>query len=491
MRLLGIDLGTSSVKVAVLNADTGSCVASAQYPDTENPILSLQQGWAEQSPEEWWQQVIAAIQRVLQNPNCKGHDIAAIGIAYQMHGLVCVDGDGKPVRNSIIWCDSRAVPYGEKAFQKIGPAKALEHLLNSPGNFTAAKLAWVKENEPENFKKIRHVMLPGDYIAYRLTNCFTTTPSALSEGVFWDFRNEQLSGDVMDAFGFDPQWIPEQKPVFSVHGILSKEAALLTGLKEGTPVTYKAGDQPNNAFSLNVLNPGEMAATAGTSGVVYGVMDKVNYDPASRVNNFLHVNHRSDAKRIGVLLCVNGTGILNSWLRKNVFQDASYDNINKMAAAISPGADQLLCYPFGNGAERILGNQEPGASFKKLNFNRHTSAHIARSAQEGIVFALKYGIEVMMEMGLSVNTVRAGHANLFLSPVFREVFASVIPCKVELYNTDGAMGAARAAGWGAGVFSSIQECFRGMECTQVIEPVKELVDEYGSLYSEWKSNLPS
>jgi xylulokinase len=234
-----------------------------------------------------------------------------------------------------------------------------------------------------------------------------------------------------------------------------------------------------------------MAATAGTSGVVYGVMDKVNYDPASRVNNFLHVNHRSDAKRLGVLLCVNGTGILNSWLRKNVFQDASYDNINKMAAAISPGADQLLCYPFGNGAERILGNQEPGASFKKLNFNRHTSAHIARSAQEGIVFALKYGIEVMMEMGLSVNTVRAGHANLFLSPVFREVFASVIPCKVELYNTDGAMGAARAAGWGAGVFSSIQECFRGMECTQVIEPVKELVDEYGSLYSEWKSNLPS
>lgn len=489
MLLLGIDLGTSSVKVAVIDAATGTLVSAAQYPDGENPIRSLQPGWAEQSPDTWWQQVIEAVRRALLKSSVEPDKIAAIGIAYQMHGLVCLDKEGKVVRDSIIWCDSRAVPYGEKAFQEIGPSKALHHLLNSPGNFTAAKLAWVKDKEPQLYETIRYIMLPGDFIAYRLTNALTTTPAALSEGVLWDFQNEQVSEDVMKAFGFDPQLIPDIQPVFSVHGRVSKEASRLTGLKEGIPVTYKAGDQPNNAFSLNVLKPGEMAATAGTSGVIYGVMDKVNYDPASRVNSFLHVNHRENAKRIGVLLCVNGTGILYSWLRNHIFLSRTYEEINQLAANIPPGSDRLLCYPFGNGAERILGNRDPGASFKRLDFNRHSAAHIARAAQEGIIFALKYGIEVMKAMGLTVQTVRAGYANLFLSPVFRKVFASAVPCRVELYNTDGAIGAARAAGWGSGAFSSAEECFKGMECREVIEPSAAEMERYASIYEEWKTNL--
>lgn len=489
MLLLGLDLGTSAVKATVLDAATGTVLAAAQYPDAENPILSLQPGWAEQSPDTWWEQVIAVIRRVNASGAYDPQQIAAIGIAYQMHGLVCVDGSGKVLRNSIIWCDSRAVPYGAKAFAAIGETTALSHLLNSPGNFTAAKLAWVKEQEPELYKHIHKIMLPGDFIAYRMTGTVTTTASALSEGIFWDFKEGSLSSDIMQAFGFESSLIPEIRDVFTSHGQLLAAVAGQTGLKAGIPITYKAGDQPNNAFSLNVLNPGEVAATAGTSGVVYGVSDKVNYDPKSRVNSFAHVNHTAVHERIGILLCVNGTGILNSWIRKNVFQMAGYDAINQAAATVSPGADGLLFYPFGNGAERVLENKNPGASLKGLDLNRHQQAHLARAAQEGIAFALQYGMEVMSDMGMTITTVRAGYANMFLSPVFSEVFCNTAGVNVELYNTDGATGAARAAGLGAGIFSKAADCYKGMTLLKAVEPTAALHQTYQQRYQNWKSSL--
>lgn len=491
MFLLGLDLGTSAVKATVLDASTGTVLASAQFPDSENPILSLQPGWAEQSPDTWWEQVIAVINRVTTSAAFDPQQIAAIGIAYQMHGLVCVDETGNVLRNSIIWCDSRAIPYGAKAFETIGEKTALTHLLNSPGNFTAAKLAWVKEQEPELYKRIHKIMLPGDFIAYRMSGTVTTTPSALSEGIFWDFKEGGLSAAVLQAFGFEASLIPEVRDVFTEHGRLLPDVAKQTGLKAGIPITYKAGDQPNNAFSLNVLNPGEVAATAGTSGVVYGVSDKVNYDPKSRVNSFAHVNHTSLHERIGILLCVNGTGILNSWIRKNVYQQVSYSEINEAAASVPPGAEGLLFYPFGNGAERILENRNPGASLKNLDLNRHQQAHLARAAQEGIAFALQYGMEVMREMGMTINTVRAGYANMFLSPVFSEVFCNTAGVNLELYNTDGATGAARAAGLGAGIFSKAADCFRGMTLLKAVEPTAALHQTYQQLYQNWKSSLES
>lgn len=487
--LLGIDLGTSSVKVSVLDADSGKTIASAQYPDTENPILSLHPGWAEQSPDTWWEQVLAAIGRVVQSRSFDPREVCAIGIAYQMHGLVCLNKKGEVLRNSIIWCDSRAIPYGARALQQIGREKALHRLLNAPGNFTAAKLAWVKEQEPDCYRQIDKVMLPGDFIAFRLTGNVTTTPSALSEGIFWDFQENRVSAEVMEAFGFDPSILPPLQDVFSIHGTLSRSVADQTGLREGIPVSYKAGDQPNNAFALNVLQPGDIAATAGTSGVVYGVTDRVSHDPASRVNSFLHVNHRPDQKRIGVLLCVNGTGILYSWMRQQFFQGKTYPELNEAAAKVAPGGEGLLMYPFGNGAERVLNNQNPGASVQGLQFNRHHAGHLARAAQEGIAFALHYGIGIMREMGLSIQTVRAGHANLFLSPVFREAFANTTGCKLELYNTDGSQGAARAAGWGAGLFSRTEEVFIGMDSLMEVQPDSQLTVTYTRIYEHWKEQL--
>ena len=488
MFLLGYDVGSSSVKASLVDAETGKCVATAFYPKTEAPIISKQPGWAEQDPALWLGNLKLATADVLSqasavNPN----DIKAIGISYQMHGLVCVDKDLNVLRPAIIWCDSRAVPYGQKAWEQLGKDYCLPHLLNSPGNFTAAKLAWVKENEPEVYKRIWKVMLPGDYIAMRLTGVTCTTVSGLSEGIFWDFAANRPSEELLDYFGFDDTILAPVKPTFGVQGTLTETAAASLGLAAGTPVTYRAGDQPNNALSLNVFNPGEIASTAGTSGVVYGVIGQVQYDPLSRVNTFAHVNHTAADPRLGVLLCINGTGILNSWMRRNVVPGLSYPQMNELAAKVPIGSEGVSILPFGNGAERMLENRETGCSVHGLNFNRHSQAHLVRAAQEGIVFSFQYGIEIMEQMGLKVDKIHAGLANMFQSRVFREALSGVSGATIELYNTDGSVGAAKGAGIGAGIYRNAQEAFSTLERLEVVLPQHE--EAYRAAYAAWKERL--
>lgn len=511
-----------------MDANTHRVLASAQAPDEEAVIVSREPGWAEQSPEGWWQYVQEAVRRVNASGAYDPQDIGAIGIAYQMHGLVLVDKDQRVLRDSIIWCDSRAVPYGESAFAGIGGERCLERLLNSPGNFTAAKLAWVKENEPSIYNRIDRVLLPGDFIALRLTGEATTSISALSEGIFWDFVSNELSLDVLDFFGFDRAMIPPVRPLFSAHGGVRAEAAALLGLKAGIPVTYKAGDQPNNALSLNVLEPGEVAATAGTSGVIYGVSDALTYDPGSRVNSFAHVNYSTSLRRVGVLLCINGTGILNRWVRdliggggvglgsvgsggvgsgsvgsgsvgsrgvgsgtvgsRGVGGGRSYEELNAAAAKIAPGSAGLSVLPFGNGAERIFYNKILGAQVRGLDLNVHGPAHLYRAGQEGIAFAFRYGLDIMRENGMNPGVIRAGQANMFKSPVFTEAFVNSINVPVELYNSDGSVGAAIGAGIGVGVYRDSREAFSGLRPVQLIEPACAGI--YDALYGEWKKYLP-
>lgn len=487
--LLGFDIGSSSVKATLLDIASGKTAASAFSPSSEMPIESPQPEFAEQDPEMWWKELINAMNKLRQQVSFNGDEVAAIGIAYQMHGLVCVDKDLKPLRHSIIWCDSRAVKIGGKAFRDLGEKYCLKNFLNSPGNFTASKLRWVKKNEPKLFDEVYKVMLPGDYLALKLTGEPTTTISGLSEGILWNFKKEKVATDLLEYYGINEELLSPLVPTFGEQGKLASAAANELKLKEGIPVTYRAGDQPNNAFSLNVSQPGEVAATAGTSGVVYGIIDKPNYDSLSRVNTFVHVNHKKAKPRYGVLLCVNGTGILNSWIRKNFFGDLSYEQINKEASSIGAGSDGLLFYPFGNGAERVLENRDPHAELKGLQFNRHHRGHIARAAQEGIVFALHYGVEVMKEMGMEINTVRAGHANMFLSEVFSSVFVNSIGCELELYNTDGAAGAARGAGIGAGVYKSFKEAYHSMNKIKTYSPAKEQQEIYSEVYKKWKQQL--
>lgn len=489
MYSLGYDIGSSSIKCAILEIESGKSIAHDFYPEEEMAINTPQKDWAEQDPELWWEYLKTLTKKLISSSKIDPLQIKSIGISYQMHGLVLVDKNLEVLRSSIIWCDSRAVEIGNEAFEKLGQGFCLQHLLNSPGNFTASKLRWVKENEPHIFDKIHKIMLPGDFIAMKLTGEISSTISGLSEGIFWDFKNNSISKDILDFYAIDKKLLPDTNQTFSIQGKLTKKSADELGLSEKTVVSYRAGDQPNNAFSLNVLNPGEIAATAGTSGVVYGVIDKVNYDRKSRVNPFAHVNHTLGNTRLGVLLCINGTGIQNSWLRKNFGNGTSYDEMNQSAGNIKIGSDGISVLPFGNGAERVLENKNIGAHIMGLDFNRHTKAHVIRAAQEGIAFSFRYGIDIMKEMGLKISVIRAGKSNLFLSPIFRETVANVTGSSIELYNTDGAQGAARGAAIGAGYYKSFSDAFASLEKVDEVNPAKEFIDKTNEAYSLWLYRL--
>ena len=487
--LLGFDVGSSSVKASLVDAETGQMAATAFFPEKEAPIKAVKAGWAEQDPEMWWMNAKLSLKKIMADAGAIGEDIKAIGISYQMHGLVCVDKNHNALRDSIIWCDSRAVPYGDKAFNDLGSEKCLSHLLNSPGNFTAAKLAWVKENEPEVFDKIYKVMLPGDYIAMKLSGEINTTISGLSEGMMWDFKEKRPAKFLFDYFGFSEDVIAPIVPTFAVQSEVSAAAAAETGLKEGTPISYRAGDQPNNALSLNVFNPGEIASTAGTSGVVYGVLGEVHYDSKRRVNTFAHVNYTTELDRLGVLLCINGTGILNAWVHRNITPDLSYAEMNDLAAQAPIGADGVTISPFGNGAERVLENREVGCQIKGVNFNKHNRAHIVRAAQEGIVFSFCYGMEIMRQMGMDIKKIHAGKANMFLSPLFRDTLASTSGATIELLETDGSVGAAKGAGIGCGMYKDNVEAFSTLKKIAVIEPDNTKAQQYREAYEKWKAEL--
>lgn len=490
MYLLGYDIGSSSVKASLVQAETGQCVASAFYPKSEATIIAVRPGWAEQDPETWWDYAKQATADVLAHTQADPHDIKAIGISYQMHGLVCVDKDRKVLRPAIIWCDSRGVPYGQQAFHDLGEEQCLTHLLNSPGNFTATKLAWIKENEPDVYGRIDKIMLPGDYLAMRLSGETCTTVEGLSEGIFWDFRENRPADFLLDYFGFARSLLPEIRPVFAEQGRVSESAAREMGLAAGTPITYRAGDQPNNALSLNVFNPGEIASTAGTSGVVYGVNGQVNYDPLSRVNTFAHVNHTAEQPRLGVLLCINGTGILNSWAKRTLAPEGlTYAQMNDLAATSPIGSKGISILPFGNGAERMLENRSTNCSIHGVNFNQHGTADLLRATQEGIVFAFKYGIDILEEMGIRVKKIHAGHANLFLSPLFRQALAGVTGATIELFDTDGSVGAAKGAGIGAGIYRDTKEAFATLRRLEVVDPADE--QAYLEAYERWEACLKS
>lgn len=487
MLLLGIDLGTSSVKVSVVDADTQKVIASVSYPEQEADILVPQLGWAEQNPETWWGFVQQAILKCHATRKYDSKEIASIGIAYQMHGLVLVNEKQEVLRNAIIWCDSRAVKIGDKAFKEMGEEHCLSHLLNSPGNFTASKLAWVKKNEPEVYRNIDKIMLPGDFISMKFTGEITTSISALSEGIFWDFQKNELSEGLMDYYGFEGEIIPTIVPLFSVHGELTRAVASKLHLKQGIPVTYKAGDQPNNALALNVMDPGEVAATAGTSGVIFGINDELKYDRQSRINSFAHVNYSKQKKRIGVLLCINGTAIFYRWMREVIGVDTSYQKMNAFASAIEVGSNGLMAFPFGNGAERMLNNKEVGSHFLNLDFNTHSKSHLIRSILEGVAFSFRYGLDIMRENGIDPTVIKVSKANLFLSDVFAQAFANINKVTLEFYEGDGSYGAAIGAGIGAKIFKDAKDASQKRKPLGQIYPEKTGI--YDENFKEWKKHL--
>ncbi len=489
MYLIGYDIGSSSIKAALIEAKSGKTLDLVQHPSQEMNIISKQTGWAEQEPELWWESVCIATKMLLKNTQIDPNKITSIGIAYQMHGLVVVDENQEVLRPSIIWCDSRAVEIGNDAFENIGPEKCLATYLNSPGNFTASKLKWVKENEPERYSKIHKIMLPGDFIAMKLTGKICTTPSGLSEGVLWDFKNNSTADVLLNHYGISKNLIPDIVDTFSVQGQLTKKAAEATGLSTQTVVAYRAGDQPNNALSLGVHQPNEVAATCGTSGVIYGIADQYKYDPQSRVNSFAHVNHSPNAPRVGILLCINGAGIQYSWVKQQMALDGTtYDDMEKILSEIPIGSDGLRIIPFGNGAERMLSNKETGAQMNNLQFNRHTRAHSFRAAVEGVAFSFCYGFQLMRPLGLEPKVIKVGNDNLFQSATFSNTIANLLNCKIEVVNTTGAIGAAKASGVAPGIYTSLEGAFQQMEVIKTYQ-ASEQRSAYQQAYELWHQDL--
>jgi xylulokinase len=493
MYFLGIDLGSSSVKLSVFDAEKGSTISAITAPEFEMDISAPAFGWAEQDPNSWWQYVKEGIQALGNKKGIDLKQIVGIGIAYQMHGLVLVDENLNPVRAAIIWCDSRAAQIGNETYDQMGHNYCQQQILGSPGNFTASKLKWVQTNQPEIFEKATYMMLPGDFIAAKLSGVAQISTSGLSEAALWNFSKGSLATEVLQAMEIPEKMIPEIVPNFGYQATIHPDIAFELGLNTAVKITYRAGDQPNNALSLNVLKPGEMATTAGTSAVIYAVSDSDNYDKENRINTFLHVNNTPAEKKNGVMLCINGSGILYQWLRKIMSVDSAnlmaYEKLNSEAAKVKVGSEGLRFYPFGNGVERIFNNKKANSGIQNLNFNMHHSGHLVRSACEGIVFAMNYGFDVMKSVGAGGDIVRAGNANLFLSPVFREIFTNTTQTTLELYNTSGAEGAARGAAYGYGYYTSLEEAFAGLKCIERIEPNLVLTTQYQDIYQEWKNHI--
>jgi xylulokinase len=489
MYYIGFDLGSSSVKAALIEASTGKSVGITQYPETEMAIVAKQIGWAEQDPNLWWKNIGEVTKKLLSQSGVSSKQIKGIGIAYQMHGMVVVDKNQEVLRPSIIWCDSRAVEIGNATFQGVGEDKCVSNLLNSPGNFTLSKLKWVKENQPKIFEKVDKLLLPGDFIAMKLTGEATTTISGLSEGVMWDFKQNKLADWLFDYMGISTDVIPTIVPTFSNQGTVNKKASEEIGLPEGIPVLYRAGDQPNNALSLNAFHPGEIAATGGTSGVVYAITDSTKTQESSRINNFAHVNYTTEQPRIGKLLCINGAGIQYSWMKQNVVAtEDSYNDMNNLASSVPVGSDGLRILPFGNGAERMLNSKNTGASIFNLNFNKHNKAHLLRASLEGIAFSFVYGIEILKNDGVDLSAIRAGNDNLFRSEIFSNTIATLVGTDINIIDTTGAIGAARVAGVSTGDFKTLDEAFSDNEHVMTYHPLKDK-KVYMDAYELWKQDL--
>lgn len=490
MYSLGFDIGSSSIKGSVVDVAKGEIVATEQSPDTELPMAAPNPGWAEQEPDSWWYHVAQAAKKLRKNVgDTIWQDVKSIGLAYQMHGLVVLDKQMNVIRPSIIWCDSRAVSSGGELEKTVGHDWAIDHLLNPPGNFTAAKLNWLRNNEPETFKKVKYAMLPGDYVAFRLTGEATTTPSGLSEGMWWDHKNQEPAKPILDAMGVDESIIPNIVSTFSNQGTLQPSAAEELGLTTDVIVGYRAGDQPNNALALNVLNPGEVAATAGTSGVVYAVVDDYKSDEQGRVNTFAHVTHKEDAPRMGILLNINGCGIQYAWIRKQIAPaNTDYPQLEEEASSISIGSEGLTILPFGNGAERMFKNRTIGAQMLNIDFNRHSRPHVYRAALEGIASAFAYGAQVYSELGVPLTQMKVGNDNMFQSSIFSNTVATLTDTPIEVYQTSGASGAAIGAAYGAGLSETLNEAFSGMKPENRFEPQADAAP-YKEMFERWSAHL--
>lgn len=480
MKFLGIDVGTGGSRAVVID-DNGKVLATAIA--VHEDFISPEIGWAEQNPEDWWRACVLAIREVLQTVNAE--EIAAIGFSGQMHGSVFLDDSDKVIRPALLWCDQRTEKQCREITEKIGAEKLIT-LVSNPAvtGFTLPKILWLRENEPQNFKKVKSILLPKDYIRLKLSGDKASDVADSSGTLLFDVPNRKWSDEMLSAFEIDEKLLPKVYESIEVTGKISKTAADVTGLKVGTLLVAGAGDNAAGAIGMGITEKGKTSSTIGTSGVIFAVTDAPKLDLKGRIHTLCHaIPNRWH--NTGVTLAA---GLSFKWFRENFGDGKLYDELVNEAEKVSSGSDGAIWLPYLMGERSPHLDPNARAAFVGLTAS-HTKAHLTRAVLEGVAFSLRDSLEIFKESGAEISSVRLGGGGA-KSKLWRQIQADVYNKSVEIIEADegAAFGAAILAGVGAGAWKTVDEaCEKTIHVTEKIEPNAASVEKLNRNYEAYKT----
>ena len=485
-KVLGIDVGTGGTR-AVLLDQAGRVLGAATAEHA--PMASPQLGWAEQDPRDWWRAARIAIRECLVKASAKANEVAAIGLSGQMHGLVMLDENGEVLRPALLWCDQRTEKECQGITERVG-AKRLIELVANPAltGFTLPKIWWVRAHEPQVWARARSLMLPKDYVRFKLTGARATDVADASGTLLFDVVNRRWSSEMLQASDLQPEILPQVFESPEITGRVSKDGAAASSLQEGTPVVAGGGDQAAGAVGMGIVEPGNVSATIGTSGVVFAATSRPVVEPQGRIHTFCH----AIPGRWHVMGVTQGAGLSLRWFRDQFCVGASYDELMKEAAAAPAGADGLLWTPYLMG-ERTP-HLDPNARGALVGLTaQHTRAHVIRAILEGVAFSLRDTFTIFRDLGVPVKSIRLGGGGA-RSPLWQQIQADVYGMRVDLIAAEegAAYGAALLAGVGAGVWPSVETaCETSVHVAKQVEPIAKNVELMNRRYEEYRKLYPA
>jgi len=491
MYVLGIDVGTGGTRALIID-EQGRVVASAT--EEHEPFASPKIGWAEQRPEDWWRATGIAVKSALAKAKLSGDAIACVGFSGQMHGAVMLDEKMQVVRPALIWCDQRTEKQSRDLADKIGESKLIQLTCNPPlTNFTLTKFLWTRENEPQNWVRVRHVMLPKDYVRFRLSGERAIDMADASGTLLLDVTNRRWSREVLDATGIDERILPSLHESPDVCGQVSVEGAAATGLKPGTPVVAGAGDQAAGATGMGIVRPGAVSATIGTSGVVFAATDRPALDPRGRLHTFCH----AIPGRWHVMGVTQAAGLSLRWFRDQFGAGTNdgrdpYERLSDEAAKVPAGSEGALWAPYLMG-ERTP-HLDPNARGALVGLSAsHTRAHVIRAIMEGVAFSLRDTFTIFDEMRVPVSNVRLGGGGA-RSELWRQIQADVYGRDVEIVEAEegAAYGAAILAGVGVKMWPSVDAaCDSVVRVAKRVKPITKDVAAMNQAYAAYRRLYPA
>lgn len=488
--LMGIDIGTTSARAIIIDEE-GKLLGAGVY---EYPLYHPQPLWAEQDPQDWWEGTKKSIGKALKEADVKPQEIGGIGLSGQMHGLVLLDENYEVLRRSILWCDQRTVKQCEYIMRKSRQTLVKSTCNPALTGFTLPKVIWVRQEEPKIYDKIHKMLLPKDYIRFKLTGEFATEVSDASGTLMLDVKKRKWSEDVLSAFGINKEALPVVYESVQITGKITPEAARETGLKEGIPVVGGGGDQAAGGVGNGVVREGLLSSTIGTSGVVFASLNDVKTDPLLRTHTFCHAVP-GKWHIMGVMLSAGGS---LKWFRDNLGMEElnvskitgqdPYEILTMEASRVEPGSEGLIFLPYLMGERTPYPDPYAKGVFFGLT-PRHTKAHLVRAVMEGVAFGLRDSLEIIKRLGTKIEEIRASGGGA-RSELWRQIQADINNTQMVTINmSEGpAFGVALLAGVGTGVYKSVEEaCESTIHITGTTEPIKENVKRYEEYYKIYRS----